>query len=151
MLLSCKGLTDGYLTDSETYFLLKAGLDQLDLDQLTTIVKLMQTAYQNGKASAGAEMVDNDAVWLNGIGGLERQSDGSWQLTMPDQGLDLTTDQAAERLGITKSLVRRYIREERLPASKMGRDWMIKDKDLDEFAKHPRNVGWPEGKPRSED
>jgi len=31
MLLACKGLSDGYLTDSETYFLLKAGLDQVDL------------------------------------------------------------------------------------------------------------------------
>lgn len=31
MLLACKGLEDGYLTDSETYFLLKAGLDQVDL------------------------------------------------------------------------------------------------------------------------
>ena len=32
MLLACKGLTDGYLTDSETYYLLKAGLEQVALD-----------------------------------------------------------------------------------------------------------------------
>lgn len=31
MLLSCKGLLDGYLTDSETYALLQAGLDQVEL------------------------------------------------------------------------------------------------------------------------
>lgn len=31
MLLACRGLTDGYLTDSETYALMKAGLDQVNL------------------------------------------------------------------------------------------------------------------------
>ena len=31
MLLSCRGLTDGFLTDSEVYFLMKAGLDQVNL------------------------------------------------------------------------------------------------------------------------
>ncbi len=31
MLLACRGLTDGYLTDSEAYFLMKAGLDRVDL------------------------------------------------------------------------------------------------------------------------
>ena len=32
MLLASKGLTDGYLTDGETYNVLRSGLDQLDLD-----------------------------------------------------------------------------------------------------------------------
>jgi nickel-dependent lactate racemase len=38
MLLSCKGLLDGYLTDSETYFLLQAGLDQVDLEGKRVLV-----------------------------------------------------------------------------------------------------------------
>jgi len=55
----------------------------------------------------------------------------------------LTTNQAAARLGITDSLVRRYIREDRLPAHKIGRDWLIKESDLVEFASQPREVGNP--------
>ncbi len=38
MLLACKGLVDGYLTDSETYFLLKAGLGQPELARKKVLV-----------------------------------------------------------------------------------------------------------------
>ncbi|MFA5864427.1 MAG: lactate racemase domain-containing protein [Phycisphaerae bacterium] len=38
MLLSSRGLTDGYLTDSETYFLMKAGLDQVSLNGKKVLV-----------------------------------------------------------------------------------------------------------------
>ena len=71
--------------------------DDLSIEQLATIVKLMQQAYRNGQAAQGAEMIDNDAVWLNGIGALERQKDGTWKLTMPDKGVDIST--AAATLG----------------------------------------------------
>lgn len=42
----------------------------------------------------------------------------------------LTTEQAAERLGVTASRVRVLIRGGRLPAQKFGRDYLIKEKDL---------------------
>jgi nickel-dependent lactate racemase len=38
MMLASKGLTDGYLTDSETYFLMKSGLDQMDLTGKKVVV-----------------------------------------------------------------------------------------------------------------
>lgn len=64
----------------------QAGLiDQLSVEQLVTICRLMQSAYSHGRSSTGAEMIDNDAVWLDGIGGLERQPDGTWLLTMHDK------------------------------------------------------------------
>jgi DNA-binding transcriptional ArsR family regulator len=63
-----------------------AGLvDALAMEQLTQIVIIAQTAYRNGQQSTGAELIDNDAIWINGIGGLEKQPDGTWKLTMPDK------------------------------------------------------------------
>jgi hypothetical protein len=63
-----------------------AGLiDALTMEQLVQIVIIAQTAYRNGQQSTGAELIDNDAIWINGIGGLEKQPDGTWKLTMPDK------------------------------------------------------------------
>lgn len=42
----------------------------------------------------------------------------------------LTTKEVAERLGVTVARVHALIREKRLPAEKMGRDYMLKEKDL---------------------
>ena len=60
----------------------------------------------------------------------------------------LTTAQAADRLSITHSLVCKYIREGRLPATKFGKAWVIQEKDLDAFASTPRKVGWKKGRSR---
>lgn len=58
-------------------------LDALSVEQAATIVRLMQAAYRNGQAAQGAEKVDEDYVWLDGVGGLERQPDGAWRLVDP--------------------------------------------------------------------
>lgn len=58
---------------------------RLGEDDQGLIIKLMQAAYQNGRAAQGAEKIDNDAVWVDGIGGIERQPDGTWILSMPDK------------------------------------------------------------------
>ncbi|HYF48883.1 MAG TPA: helix-turn-helix domain-containing protein [Planctomycetota bacterium] len=42
----------------------------------------------------------------------------------------LTTEQAAERLGVSPQRVRMLIKEERLPATRLGRDWLVNEKDL---------------------
>jgi excisionase family DNA binding protein len=42
----------------------------------------------------------------------------------------LTTRDAAERLGVSRDRVYQFIREERLPAQKVGRDYLIDEKDL---------------------
>ena len=42
----------------------------------------------------------------------------------------LTTNQVAERLGVTIKRIQAMIRDGRLPAEKMGRDYFIKESDL---------------------
>ncbi|HEX7176783.1 MAG TPA: helix-turn-helix domain-containing protein [Pyrinomonadaceae bacterium] len=42
----------------------------------------------------------------------------------------LTTKQVAERLGITPRRVQALVTAGRLPATKFGRDYLIKEKDL---------------------
>lgn len=50
----------------------------------------------------------------------------------------LTTREAAERLGVTQSWVRRLIRDGRLTGTKYGRDYLIVASDLEAFAQLPR-------------
>jgi len=78
-------------------------LDQLSIDHLVIVVKLMQTAYQKGRSSTGAEKIDNDAIWLNGVGGLEKQPDGTWVLTMLDKPGAVAASVAAATLGSIKT------------------------------------------------
>lgn len=74
----------------------KVGIyDRLSVDDQGLLIKLMQQAYENGRAAQGAEKIDVDAVWVDGIGGLECQPDGSWKLTMPDNNASM----AAAALG----------------------------------------------------
>lgn len=42
----------------------------------------------------------------------------------------LTTNEAADRLGVTRRRVLALITDERLPAQKFGRDYMIDERDL---------------------
>ncbi len=42
----------------------------------------------------------------------------------------LTVDQAAEYLQVNPQVVRRWLREKKLPGFKVGHDWRIDEKDL---------------------
>lgn len=43
----------------------------------------------------------------------------------------LNTKQVAERLNVSERRIRQFIAQGRLPAIKLARDWMIKEKDLE--------------------
>ena len=60
----------------------------------------------------------------------------------------LSVPQAAERLGLGPSLLRRYCREGRLGV-KVGGRWLITEDELVKFESEPRPVGYPLGRPRS--
>lgn len=60
----------------------------------------------------------------------------------------MTTTEAAEALGITRSLVLRFIRQGRLASEKRGRDHWITVEEVERFKALPRPMGWQKGKPR---
>lgn len=57
--------------------------ETLDVETQGIVIKAMQKAYRIGKADAGAEKIDSDAVWVNGIGMIELVN-GEWKVTTPD-------------------------------------------------------------------
>ena len=54
-----------------------------------------------------------------------------------------TSKECAKLLGVSISWVRYLIIRGKLPAEKMGRDWIVKKEDLDKFKTIPRKVGRP--------
>lgn len=60
----------------------------------------------------------------------------------------MTTEQAAERLGVSSARIRQLIADGRLPASKAypsdHAPWLLKVEDVEEFAKIPRKPGNPD-------
>ncbi len=59
------------------------------------------------------------------------------------QGRLLTIPEAAQRLGLSVAMVRRYCADGKLPAQKIGRDWAIRQHDAENFAATPRHSGRP--------
>lgn len=51
---------------------------------------------------------------------------------------------AAAEIGMTRAALWRYVAAERLPAQKVGRDWLIRREDLEMFHRGRR----PPGRPR---
>jgi len=56
----------------------------------------------------------------------------------------INTKEASEKLGVNGQRVRALIAAGRLPAQKVGRDWVIREKDLAKVA--DRKVGRPRKK-----
>lgn len=56
--------------------------------------------------------------------------------------MELTTAEVAEKLGIGIRQVQTLIKQNRLPATKRGRDWFIKDEDL-KLVEHRPITGRP--------
>ena len=63
----------------------------------------------------------------------------------------ISTQEAGKKLGITRRRVTTLIAEGRLPAVKIGRDWIIKEKDLEKVdVRKPGRPKWrPSGKGES--
>jgi len=58
----------------------------------------------------------------------------------------LTTQQAADRLGVSRRRLLSLIKTGRLIAQRFGNAWMIAQADIDTFHRKPQ--GWPKGTPR---
>jgi excisionase family DNA binding protein len=59
----------------------------------------------------------------------------------PSQGRLMTIPEAAERLGLSLAMVRRYCSIGKLPAKKVGRDWTLRQRDVERFAASARRRG----------
>jgi excisionase family DNA binding protein len=59
------------------------------------------------------------------------------------QGRLLSVNEAADRLGLSVAMVRRYCSDGKLFAQKVGRDWAIRRLDVEQFAAAPRRSGRP--------
>lgn len=55
---------------------------------------------------------------------------------------ELTTKEVAEKLNISRRQVQTLIQQEKLPATKKGRDWFVKEQDL-ELVKERKKTGRP--------
>ena len=67
----------------------------------------------------------------------------------PERSHYVTTEQAAKMLGVQPARIYRYIRQGRLRAKKMGRDYLIEEADCTLEKIGVRKVGFPKGRPRS--
>jgi excisionase family DNA binding protein len=59
----------------------------------------------------------------------------------------LDTQEVADLLGVSRERVLQFIRAERLTATKVGQQWIIKRDEFEQFAARPRPVGRPPGVP----
>lgn len=55
----------------------------------------------------------------------------------------ITAQQAADRLDYTVQHVRRLLREGRLAGSKVGRDWLVLETSVEEYATRRANLTLP--------
>lgn len=60
--------------------------------------------------------------------------------------MELTTREAAEKLGVSLRQIQTLIKQERLPAEKRGRDWLIKEEDLELVKDRPKTGRPPKAK-----
>jgi excisionase family DNA binding protein len=58
----------------------------------------------------------------------------------------LTTQEVAKRLGVLPRQVTRLIEKGKIPAQKYGRDYLIDEKDLEEYSSNRRQPGRPRKK-----
>lgn len=58
----------------------------------------------------------------------------------------LTTEQAAELLGVSRVEMLRKLRLGIIPAKRHGRAYLIDPRDVEKFKKHPRKRGNPDAK-----
>lgn len=70
-------------------------------------------------------------------------------MTTPALSDWLTTQQAADDLGVKRRNVQDLITRKRLSAQRVGRDWLIRRSDLDAVRNLRR--GWVKGRPRKKD
>lgn len=110
--------------------------DQAYLVEVPELPGCMADGATRQEAIANAEVVIQE--WLETAQSLERP------IPQPQGGF-VTVPEAAERLGLSTAMVRRYCALGKLPAFKVGKGWAIRRWDVERFAVNPRRSGRPAG------
>jgi excisionase family DNA binding protein len=106
--------------------------DQAFIAEIPDLPGAMADGETRQEALANAETVIQE--WIETARELGRP--------IPEaQGRLLTIPETADRLGLSIAMVRRYCATGQLPAQKMGRDWVIRPRDVERFASTPRRRG----------
>jgi excisionase family DNA binding protein len=108
--------------------------DQAYLVEVPELPGCMADGKTRQEALANAEIVIRE--WIEAARDLDRP------IPQP-QGRLLTIPEAASRLGLSVAMVRRHCTSGKLPAQKVGRDWAIRQRDVELFAATPRRSGRP--------
>ena len=96
-----------------------------------------------------AEKMQAEALAEKGRDQAETQAEAEEPADTPERSHYVTTEQAAKILGVQPARIYRYIRQGRLRAKKMGRDYLIEEADCTLEKIGVRKVGFPKGRPRS--
>jgi excisionase family DNA binding protein len=108
--------------------------DQAYIVEVPELPGCMADGATRQEALSNAEQII--AEWIDTARELGR--------SIPDpQGRLLTVPEAAERLGLSIAMVRRYCAVGKIHAQKIGRDWAIRQRDIEKFAATPRRSGRP--------
>ena len=108
--------------------------DQAYLVEVPDLPGCMADGKTRQEALANAEIIIQE--WTETARNLGRS------IPAP-QGRLLTITEAAQRLGLSVAMVRRYCADGKIPGQKIGRDWAIRQRDVEVFAATPRHSGRP--------
>jgi len=110
--------------------------DQAYLVEVPELPGCMADGVSRQEAIANAEILIWE--WIETAQSLGRS------IPQPQSAL-LSIPEAAERLGLSDAMVRRYCAQGRLPAKKVGKGWAIRRWDVERFAASPQPSGRPVG------
>ena len=106
--------------------------DQAYLAEVPDLPGALADGATRQEALANAEIIIQE--WVETAQELDRPIPASL-------GRFMTVSEVAERLGLSVAMVRRYCEAGILPAQKVGRDWSLRQKDVEQFAATPRRRG----------
>jgi excisionase family DNA binding protein len=106
--------------------------DQAYIAEVSELPGAMADGETRQAALANAEAVIQE--WIDTAHELGRP-------IPPPHGRLMTIPEAAERLGLSVAMVRRYCSTGKLPAQKVGRDWTVRQRDVERFAASARRRG----------
>lgn len=106
--------------------------DQVYIAEVPDLPGAMADGATRQEALANVEVIIQE--WIETAQELDRPVPAS-------SGRFMTVSEVAERLGLSVAMVRRYCETGVIPAAKIGRDWSMRQRDVEQFAATPRRRG----------